>query len=223
VIFLALDLTAEFGSLAIRRGGETVLEQSIESRTGFAHLVFPAMEKILSDAGLTLTDIDCYACSTGPGAFTGLRVALAAVKGLAEVKGKPAIGVSKLRAMASYGTGSERMVLLDGRRGEAFAAVYNQDLEPVVGETVAKAETWFASLPDNAVYELITADSVWLASFTRFTRFEDVQPNETPRNLAGGIAACAETDLARGAAGDPATLDANYVRRSDAELYWTDN
>ncbi len=92
-----------------------------------------------------------------------------------------------------------------------------------MGETVAKAETWFASLPDSAAYELITADSAWLASITRSTRFEDVQPIETPRNLAGAIAACAETDLARGAAGDPATLDANYVRRSDAELYWTDN
>ncbi len=77
-----------------------MLEQSLESRTGFAHLVFPAMEKILSDAGLTLSDIDCFACSTGPGAFTGLRVALAAVKGLAEVKGKPAIG--RLEA-ASHG------------------------------------------------------------------------------------------------------------------------
>ncbi len=101
--FLALDLTSEFGSLAIRRDGVTVLEHALESRTGFAHLVFPAIEKILSEAGMSLPGIDGFAASTGPGAFTGLRVALSAVKGLAEVMSKPALGVSKMRAMASFG------------------------------------------------------------------------------------------------------------------------
>lgn len=221
--FLALDLTSEFGSLAIRRGGETVLEHSIESRTGFAHLVFPAIEKILSQAGLKLSDIDHFACSTGPGAFTGLRVAIAAVKGMAEVTGKSAYGVSKLRAMASYGTGGQRAVLLDARRGEVFAAVYNQRLEPVVDETVTKAEAWLARLPDESAYEVITADSAWLGALLKSNRPEGARRIETPRNLAGAIAACAESDLRRGAAGDPSTLDANYVRRSDAELYWTDN
>lgn len=221
--FLALDLTSEFGSLAIRRNGVTAIEQSLESRTGFAHLVFPAMEKILSAADLALSDIDCFAASTGPGAFTGLRVALSAVKGLAEVMSKPVFGVSKLRAMASYGTGDRRIVLLDARRGEAFAAVYNGQLEPVADETVTKVEGWLAHLPDAGEYQLITADGGWLSSVVHSTRFQGAAWIETPPNLATAVAACAEADLAFGASGDPSTLDANYVRRSDAELYWSDN
>ncbi len=220
---LALDLTSEFGSVAIRREGRTAIEHSVQSRTGFAHLVFPAVEEILTEAGLELADIDCFAASTGPGAFTGLRVALAAIKGLAEVTGKPALGVSKLRAMASFGTATERVVLLDARRGEVFAAVYNERLEPVIEETVTKSGGWLAKLPESASYEIITEDSAWLQSLVQDTRFETMQVIQTPRNLAGAVAACAEADFRAGAPGDPATLDANYVRRSDAELYWSDN
>ncbi|MFL6447881.1 MAG: tRNA (adenosine(37)-N6)-threonylcarbamoyltransferase complex dimerization subunit type 1 TsaB [Bryobacteraceae bacterium] len=219
---LALDLTSDFGSLAIRRDGRTVLEQALESRVGFAHLVFTAIEKILSDAGATLSGIDCFAVSTGPGAFTGLRVALAAVKGLADVMRKPAIGVSKLRAMASFGTASQRIVLLDARRGDVFAAVYNQDLEAVVEETVTEPKAWLANLSDHE-YQIVTIDSTWLESIVSSTQFTGVPWIEAPRNLAGAIAKCAEADLRSGAAGDPSALDANYVRRSDAELYWTDN
>ena len=223
MILLALELTSEFGSLAIRRDGQTLLEQSIESRVGFAHLVFPAIEKILSDAGMTLSRIDCFAASTGPGAFTGLRVALAAVKGLADVNGKPGVGVSKLRAMASFGTGTRRIVLLDARRGDVFAAVYDEHLEPIVEETVTKPELWLANLSESSGYQLITSDAAWLRGIVNSTRFAGVPWIETPRNLAGAIAECAETDLRRGARGDPSVLDANYVRRSDAELYWIDN
>lgn len=224
MIFLALDLTSEFGSLAIRREGQTVLEHSLESRIGYAHLVFPAVEKILSQAGLKLSEIDCFAASTGPGAFTGLRVALAAVKGLADVMNKPAVGVSKMKAMANFGTGTRRAVLLDARRGELFAAVYNEQLEPILEETVTKPEVWLANLPEPDGYQLITADPAWLTSVVQGTRFERTEWIETPRNLAGAVAQCAEFDLRTGGgSGDPSTLDANYVRRSDAELYWTDN
>jgi tRNA threonylcarbamoyladenosine biosynthesis protein TsaB len=216
-------LTSEFGSLAIRRDSGTILEHAIESRTGFAHLVFPAIEEILSEAGLTLSEIECFAASTGPGAFTGLRVALSAVKGLAEVMSKPALGVSKMRAMASFGSAERRIVLLDARRDEAFAAVYNDELEAVVEETVTRPQTWLAHLPEAGAYQLITADAAWLSPAIHSTRFQSVEWIETPRRLAGAVAACAEADLRAGASGDPSPLDANYVRRSDAELYWKDS
>jgi tRNA threonylcarbamoyladenosine biosynthesis protein TsaB len=223
VTTLALDLTSESGSLAIRREGRTAIEHSVESRTGFAHLVFPAIEKILGEARVELSEIDCFAAANGPGAFTGLRVALAAIKGVAEVMGKPALGVSKLRAMASFGTATRRIVLLDARRDEVFAAVYNERVELTVGEAVTKLEPWLANLPEGDDYQLITENTGWLQSVVKGTRFEAADSVQTPRNLAGAIGACAEADLRSGAAGDPSTLDANYVRRSDAELYWTDN
>ncbi|MFL6464982.1 MAG: tRNA (adenosine(37)-N6)-threonylcarbamoyltransferase complex dimerization subunit type 1 TsaB, partial [Bryobacteraceae bacterium] len=125
---LALDLTSEYGSLAIRRNRRTLLEQSIHSPDGFAHLVFSAIDEILSRAGINLAEIHCFASASGPGAFTGVRVGLSAVKGLAEALGKRAIGVSNLRALASFGSSPLRAVVLDARRGDVFTSVYDADL-----------------------------------------------------------------------------------------------
>ncbi len=94
----------------------------------------------------------------------------------------------------------------------------------LVEETVTDARSWLARLPGVEDDQLITADGGWLASvLDSSTKLQTAEWIETPRNLAGAIAACAEADLQAGAPGDPSTLDANYVRRSDAELYWSDN
>ncbi|MBV9155995.1 MAG: tRNA (adenosine(37)-N6)-threonylcarbamoyltransferase complex dimerization subunit type 1 TsaB, partial [Acidobacteriaceae bacterium] len=94
MIILALDTSSEFGSLALRPNGQLVAELSLHSTEGFAHLIFPAIEQILTRAGIRLSEIDCFAAASGPGSFTGVRVGLSAVKGLAEATGKRAIGVS---------------------------------------------------------------------------------------------------------------------------------
>jgi tRNA threonylcarbamoyladenosine biosynthesis protein TsaB len=125
---LALDTTSEFGSLAVRSEGRTIAELTLQSHEGFAHLIFPAIENVLTQAGVGLEEIDCFAAASGPGSFTGVRVGLSAVKGLAEASGKKAIGVSNLRALATFGNLPLRAVVLDARRGEVYAAVYNSGL-----------------------------------------------------------------------------------------------
>ncbi len=159
-----------------------------------------------------MAEIDCFAAACGPGSFTGVRIGLSAVKGLAEATGKPAVGVSNLRAMSSFGNLPLRAVVLDARRGEVYAAVYNSDLQPVVPEAVLKFSAWLESLHEPA-YEFI--GSVNLEG----TRFAAMPHLEAPRSLAAAVAYCAE----RSQWLDPAALDANYVRRSDAELFWKDN
>jgi tRNA threonylcarbamoyladenosine biosynthesis protein TsaB len=219
VIILALDTTSEFGSLAIRAGDALVAEFTLCSSEGFAHLVFSAIDELLAQAGLRLNQIDCFAAASGPGAFTGVRVGLSAVKGLADAMGRPACGISNLRAVASFGRSDHRAVLLDARRGELFGAVYNAGLDLIVPETVQPLNSWLDSLP-LAEYEFITrrAESFRLAG----TRFADMPFVEAPRNLAPAIAFCAQMDGRLGRWSDPAALDANYVRRSDAELFWKD-
>ncbi len=209
-MILALDTTSEFGSVAIRADGETTAELSIHAPDGFAHLIFQAVEQVLHQAGVRLEKIDCFAAASGPGSFTGVRVGLSAVKGLAEAMGKPAVGVSNLKALASFGNLPLRAVILDARRGEVYAAVYNSELEPVVPEAVLKLPAWLDNLP-ALEYQFITG-GVSLDG----TRFAAMPRLEPPRTLAAAVAYCAE----RSAWVDPATLDANYVRRSDAELFW---
>ena len=90
----------------------------------------------MSSHGLHLRDIDCYAAAAGPGSFTGIRIGLAVVKSLAEAHGKRVVPVSNLAALAWAGSGRYRAPILDARRGEVYAAVYDDQLRLVVDEIV---------------------------------------------------------------------------------------
>jgi tRNA threonylcarbamoyladenosine biosynthesis protein TsaB len=212
VIILAIDLTSQFGSIAIRADGKTVGSRNLESPDGFAHLIYPAIEETLREAGVVLEEVDCFAGASGPGAFTGIRVGLAAVKGLAFALGKPAAGISNLRALSLLGQTARRAVLLDARRGDVYGAVYDDEARPVVPETVTKLSTWLASLPEGEYEYIAGAGVTGLRTFT-----------PAPRFLAETVARCAERDGREGKWSDPAALDANYVRRSDAELFWKES
>jgi tRNA threonylcarbamoyladenosine biosynthesis protein TsaB len=144
-----------------------------------------------------------------------VRVGLAAVKGLAEAAGKTVVAVSNLRALASFGSALLRAVVLDARRGEVYGAVYDDRLEPVVAESVMKFPAWLETLPASG-FEFISTD------FSPFRSCVDpaVPVVTAPRALAAAIGRIAWTEFAAGLARDPAAIDANYVRRSDAELFW---
>lgn len=214
---LALDTTSEYGSVAVRSNGETIAEAALHSPDGFAHIIFSSIEEVLGRAGIGVMEVDCFAATSGPGSFTGVRVGLSAVKGLAEAAGKPALGISNLRVLSSFGKSEQRAVVLDARRGEVYAAVYGADFFPIAAEIVLPFASWLETLQEPE-YEFITTAGTpfWLG--LQSTRFADMPFTEAPRSLAAAIALCAETcDWL-----DPAALDANYVRRSDAELFWRD-
>jgi tRNA threonylcarbamoyladenosine biosynthesis protein TsaB len=217
VIILALDVTSPFGSLVIRRDGSNLAERTLESQDGFAHVLYPAIADLLRDAGVKLSDVDCFASANGPGAFTGVRVGLTAIKGLAEASGRPVAGVSNLRALSLFGKSPYKAVMLDARRGDIFGAVYGPDSELVGEESVTKLEPWLSTLPPQ-LHEFIVQDPKLLTG--RNDDGRDLTIVEAPRFLATAIAQCAELDGRTGRWVDPAALDANYVRRSDAEFFW---
>ena len=196
---LAIDTTNEFASIALAEGGRVLEEVALHSPDGFAHVMFPEIERLLARHKLKITDIEGFAAAAGPGSFTGVRVGLTAAKGLAEATGRKMVAVSNLQALASFGTKPLRAPVMDARRGDIFGAVYDADLRLVSDEVVMKYEDWVRTLPEGV--ELIT---------------------HTPKVLAGAIARIAAGRFAAGSAQDPAEVDANYVRRSDAELMWRD-
>ncbi len=206
-MILALDTTGESGSIALVAADGCVIEEvALESSDGFAHVVFVAIEELLERHGVTINDIEVFASASGPGSFTGVRVGLTAVKGLAEATGRKVIGVSNLQALATFGTHELRATLIDARRGEIYGAVYNAALELVCDEVVMKADAWLASLPGGDT-EIISHGYPLNRHVTRASG-----------ELAGAVGRIAafKPKLAR----DPAEIDANYVRRSDAELLW---
>jgi tRNA threonylcarbamoyladenosine biosynthesis protein TsaB len=218
-LILAVDTTREYGSLALARGGEPMEEALLHSPSGFAHVLFGALEDILRRAAVKIEEIDLFASASGPGSFTGVRIGLSFAKGLAEAMGKPAVAVSNLRALASFGSAALSAPLLDARRGEIYGAVYGGSGELVREEGVAPASAWLERLPAGDL-EFVCVDEAFARSVLAGTAFESARVTVAPRSLAGAIARVAADDFAGGRATDPAALDANYVRRSDAELFW---
>jgi tRNA threonylcarbamoyladenosine biosynthesis protein TsaB len=207
-LILAVDTTSEYGSIALARGGEVIEEVALHAPAGFSQILYGELKRLFARHGVRAAEIGCFAAAAGPGSFTGVRVGLACVKGLAEAVGRPAVGVSNLEALARCGTTTLRGAVMDARRGEVYGAVYDCAGRIVAPEVVTRLDAWLASLPEG-VAEFISGDDLPVAGLVR-----------APRALAHVIAAIAGERLARGEACDPAALDANYVRRSDAELFW---
>lgn len=220
-LVLSVDTTHEFGSLALAAGDEIIEEVLLHSPAGFGHVLYGHLSLLLARRGVAPMSIDCFAAAAGPGSFTGVRVGLACVKGLAEATGKPAAGVSNLQAMATFGTAPMRAAVMDARRGEIYGGVYDAAGRVVMPEVVAPFPVWLETLP--AGVELIAMDFAPFRSGLAGTRFEDSATITAPRALAGAIARIAAARWQSGEASDPAAVDANYVRRSDAELFWLES
>ena len=218
---LSIDTTSEHGSLALLAGGEVVGQVERQSKEGFGHLLYLEMERLLATHGWQLASVDCVAAAAGPGSFTGIRVGLAAVKGLGEALGRPVVAVSNLQAVAWHGTAPLRATVIDARRGEVYGAVYSASLQILVPETVASLQSWLGTLPDGEM-ELLSTDAGFFGGALEGTRFRHLPVRQVPRSLAAAVGSIAAARLAAGLALAPAAVDANYVRRSDAELFWKD-
>ena len=209
---LAIDTTSNFGSLALHEDGVTLEETPLHAPEGFSQVLFGHIESLLRRHEWPLNSIDVFAAAAGPGSFTGVRVGLTAAKGLADATGSGALAVSNLRALADYGKTNARGVIMDARRGEIYAAVYDSELRAVSPEVVISFPNWLSSVTVHPE-EIVSSDfSAFRASFGLHV------PVIEQRTIAAAVARIAERTRAL----DPALLDANYVRRSDAELFWTD-
>jgi len=212
---LSIDTTSEFGSIALVIDGQVAEEVPLHSLDGFGHILFDQIARLLDRTGTRKDAIDCVAAASGPGSFTGVRVGLTAAKGLAEALGRSVAPVSNLRALASFGHGPLRAALLDARRGEVYGGLYDADLNSVVPEVVTKFAAWSAGLPAEA--EIVVMDPAPFAAMLPGRVLV-----QAPRALAGAIGLIGWDDWKNGKALDPVAVDANYVRRSDAELLWKD-
>jgi tRNA threonylcarbamoyladenosine biosynthesis protein TsaB len=125
------------------------------------------------------------------------------------------VAVSNLRALAFFGAAPLRATVLDARRGEVYGAVYNDRLEIVSAETVTKFPAWLQTLPAGRFEFIATDFSPFHGSVDR-----SIPVIIAPRALAAAIGHIAAIEYQHGRASDPAEIDANYVRRSDAELFW---
>ena len=198
-----------------------VLEEvPLHAPDGFSQVLFAAIEALLARRRVRLPEIELFAGASGPGSFTGVRVGLAAIKGFAEVCGKRVVPVSNLEALAEFGTLDARATVIDARRGEVYAALYDGAGNQIVPEVVLPFQRFLALLPERRL-EWISQDFAPFHSSLVGTRFAECPLVQPPNTLAGAIATIAIRRAAAGLAQDPAAIEANYVRRSDAELLYS--
>ncbi len=215
MLTLAVDTTGAFGSIAVADETGTREEVLLHAPDGFSGILFAEIGALLKRQGLQLADIGLFAGASGPGSFTGVRIGLAAMKGLGEVMGKPVAAVSNLEAVAQWGKGELRAAVIDARRGEVFAALFDSAGNEVIEEIVTPLQRFVECLGDRD-FEWVTSEPDWLRGALAGTRSEQMPVAIAPRALAGTVARLA----CRRGGTDPLRIEANYVRRSDAELLW---
>ena len=230
VLILALDTCDTRGSVALLRD-ESLLHTTAHTTTeDYSSWLLPAITGLLTSEDLSLRDIDLYAVAAGPGSFTGVRVGLTTVKAWSEVHGRPIAAVSRLEAIAAQGAGSPPYVaaFIDARRNQIFAALYrrqatsfqrvdeemviepNQFLDWCIANAGSIRIDWVSTDPG-----CLTQTQGWSSRLALNETMQEISPILAPRIGQIGYRLALQNKLT-----DALSLDANYVRRSDAEIFW---
>lgn len=224
MILLVTDTSGKNGSVALARAGEgdddssgqveLIEEASLSGGTFSAQLV-PQVAALLARHGLSKTDIGAFVVVSGPGSFTGLRVGLAAVKGLGEILQKPIVPVSLLEAVARAGGMQGKVVaVLDGGRGEVYVGEFEVAGESarVLQERLLSKAEFLSAARESAVS---TPDETLAAAAQEagLSVFKTASPS------AAMIARLGWKKMRAGETVTPDQLEANYIRRTDAELF----
>jgi len=226
VLVLALDTSSRSGSIAVLDDEKVIGVVATATDETYSSRMFRQLDFLLSELTLSHDNFDLFAVNSGPGSFTGLRVGLTAAKGWGEVYGKRVVGVSGLEAVAEQSRSEGLLVpVIDARRGQVYFGFYRRNRDRLVREDedrVATPEEFLAVVrerPGRIITPTGEAISTILFSSGQFSAFPD-EMEEVSGVLAPPIGSIALERARRGDTADALTLDANYVRRSDAELFW---
>jgi tRNA threonylcarbamoyladenosine biosynthesis protein TsaB len=230
VLLLALDTCDSRGSVALLRGGQVLEVLAHETAEEYSSWLPRAVGRVLKAAGQSMEKVEAYAVASGPGSFTGLRVGLTTVKAWSEVFGHPIAEVSRLEAVASQTEEGARVVaaFVDAHREQVFGALYRQidgRLERVEDEMVVapgKFVEWVGERSGGERVAWVSPDAEHLTSHENWRARE--KAGETVEKVsavfAPVIGKIGYQKLLENRTADALTLDANYLRRPDAELLW---
>ncbi len=219
MLVLAVDTSGKQGSIAIAQCGPgdacEVIEVAELSGGTFSAELVPQIAALLVKHKFSKRDIGAFAVVSGPGSFTGLRIGLAVIKGLAEVLAKPIAAVSLLQALARAAHLDGHVVAaLDGGRNEVFLGEYQVgDAEMrLIRERLLSRETWLELTRDAVV---VTSDS----SLREAARTKGLHVVEVGRPRSDAIAQLGWRKILSGETISPEALEANYIGRSETDLF----
>ena len=224
MLVLGVDTATAIASVGLAREGEPLGEESCPARSNHTETLLPLIGKLLVRCGVSLGDVHGIGVSIGPGSFSGLRIALSAVKGLAYALSLRVVGVSTLAALAHTVPDWQGHIcpILDARKGEVYAALFRRArhgaLERLTPDQVCTPRALLDLLPAPCLFlgdaverygDLIHERCGTAARLLPFTTYH-------PRGAV--VARMAWERLSRGESDDLSTLVPCYVRKPDAEF-----
>ncbi len=221
MIVLSLDTTTRDGSIAVLHDSTVRVERAGDPTITHGQRLPSEIAEVLSAADTRIEAVDLFAVAAGPGSFTGLRVGIATIQGMAMAHGKRVVAVSTLDALArsAVDPGDAVAAWMDAQRGEVFAALYGPEgktilIPPVSADPSVVLKTWSAHT-DLARVTFVGDGAVRHADVLR--RETDGRASiQAPPLLAAPIARIALENAASAVL--PHAIVPIYVRRSDAEL-----
>jgi len=221
-LILSLETAAGCGSVALTRGGvqngRLIAEAAVHAESSHSRQLLSSVEWMMQAAGVSWSDLDAVAVSIGPGSFTGLRIGLAAAKGIVFAAGKPLIAVPTLDAVALSCPllDCPLWCVMDARKQEVYAACYGAGRQQTSVAEAIRPELLAAKIRPPAVI----AGPGLTAYHQLFAHLEGVRliPPALSSLSAAKIGLLAAERLARGEISDPASEVPLYVRPSEAEV-----
>lgn len=220
---LAIDTSAKVCSVALLEDASLLACASTNNTLTHSQTLMPMVDAMLTNAGYSLDDVDGFACAVGPGSFTGLRIGIAAVKGLAAGRGLPCVGVSTLAALGQNAQGFSGLICaaMDARCGQVYTATFlgeNDQVTRLTPDEAISIEELQARLAEMNRPVLLVGDGAKLCE----RRFAGAIPVQVAGELLRHQQAVSVGILAHQAFAQGDTLSADlllpvYLRRPQAE------
>jgi tRNA threonylcarbamoyladenosine biosynthesis protein TsaB len=222
---LGIETSTKTGSVAVISEDAVIAQYSLNIEVTHSERLMSTVDRVLTDTGISIKQIDGFAVAIGPGSFTGLRIGLSAVKGLALVTGKPIAAVPTLKALAWNLAYAAYPVcpLLDARKHEVYAALYmfeGSALAQVLSERVVSLALLADQISGKAIF---TGEASHLFRTEILKLFGDRALFAPRASVLPSAAAIAEIGLAmikNNEQADPDRLAPMYIRRPEAEVAW---
>jgi tRNA threonylcarbamoyladenosine biosynthesis protein TsaB len=227
VRLLAVETSTLTGAVALLDGGAVVAESRVSVAVTHGERLVSAIDAVLRAARRELAEIDAFAVALGPGSFTGLRIGLSTIKGLAFATGKPAVGVPTLDALAWRLPYCAYPIcpILDARKNEVYTGLYRTlsgRLEVVEAPRAMPPAALAEELRDGSAGSVVFVGDAVGRFGPIFSEILGARAHLAPADLrlpsAVTVGEMATGALERGEAGDPGDLTPLYVRPSEAEL-----
>ena len=219
---LAFDSTAITASVAVTDGEKLLGEITLNNGNTHSQTLLPMVESLFKMLSIDASDIDLFACSQGPGSFTGVRIGAATLKGMAFGRGKPCVGVSTLEALAYNLRGYKGIVcpVMNARRSQVYTAIFESDGEKIkrlCPDMAIAAEEFDARLSQYGAPVYLSGDGVELASSVFKLTVIAHTPKEQTYQSAYSVARVALEAYNAGNFTTDTELSATYLRLSQAE------